>query len=355
MDPRGVLVVEDPGFQAGMTRSGVVEALQHVANRPIAHHVLDVLESTGVDDVVVACSVELGGEIRSCLAGREPRNRTRLRYVEQPAPVDLAAGLSLAAPLIGAAPCIAHVASGLLEEPLTPFVQHLVDASPDVVLIVHQGPPSETHLSAATQEMLHIAELDPKRAALGMAGVSLFGPGALSQVAEAGWPVGGDVNLTAAAERIAAAGGTFHVRIADAWRRYAGSPVDLLQLNRIALDRLESDQCRQDDNGNRIEGRVRVHDGASIRESVIVGPAVIGADARIADAYIGPYTSIGADARIEGAEIERSIIAAGASIMHIGCRLAGSVIGQNARVVRDFSLPRAIRLCVADGAEVALC
>ncbi len=67
------------------------------------------------------------------------------------------------------------------------------------------------------------------------------------------------------------------------------------------------------------------------------------------------YTSIGADARIEGAEIERSIILPGATITHIGGRLVGSVIGRQARIFRDFSLPRALRLNVGDGDEVALC
>ena len=45
----------------------------------------------------------------------------------------------------------------------------------------------------------------------------------------------------------------------------------------------------------------------------------------------------------------------GASITHIGGRLVGSVVGRDARVFRDFSLPRALRLNVGDGGEVALC
>ena len=89
--------------------------------------------------------------------------------------------------------------------------------------------------------------------------------------------------------------------------------------------------------------------------SVIVGPAVIGSGARITDSYIGPYTSIGERARVEGTEVERSIIASGASVMHVGGRLVASVVGRDARVFRDFSLPRALRLRVGDGTEVALC
>jgi hypothetical protein len=54
---------------------------------------------------------------------------------------------------------------------------------------------------------------------------------------------------------------------------------------------------------------------------VVVGPVVIGAEAEIAAAYMGPYSSVSA--------------------------YAGGF--------RDVSVPRAIRLRVAAGAKVALC
>lgn len=354
MQVRGVMLVED--IDSAQPQGGG-RALAHVANRPIAHHVLDMLEGAGVEEVVVASSANRAREIRECLAAREPPELAVVRYVEQRAPVDLAGALRLAAPLIGGAPCIVHVASGLLGDPLAPLLEAVRGDSPDVVMVVHQGPAPEGHLSAATQEMLHVAELDPQRAALGIAGVCSFGPGALSSVATADWQTGSDVDLTLVAERVTAAGGSFIVRFADAWRSYKGNPIDLLELNRIALDQLEAAPCRPTNNGNcnRIEGRVRIHDQATVRASVIVGPAVIGPGAHVADSYIGPYTSIGAGARVEGTEIERSIISAGASVMHVGGRLVASVVGRDARIFRDFSLPRALRVRVGDGTEVALC
>jgi hypothetical protein len=41
--------------------------------------------------------------------------------------------------------------------------------------------------------------------------------------------------------------------------------------------------------------------------------------------------------------------------MHVGSRLVSSVVGRDARVFRDFSVPRAVRLRVGDGTEIALC
>jgi glucose-1-phosphate thymidylyltransferase len=276
-------------------------------------------------------------------------------YVAQQDPVDLVAALGLAAPIVGNAPCIVHVANGLLADPLLPLVGRLRGDSPDVMLVLHQGSRPDDQLSLATQELLRVAALDPKRDALGMAGVCLFGRDALRQASAAPWRTGSEFDLTTVSDRITAAGGAFGVLPVNAWRRYAGDPLDLLELNRIALDRLDAEPHRPSNNGTRIEGRVWIHQSALVDASVIVGPTIIGRDARLADAYIGPYTSIGANARIEGAEIERSIVADGASITHVGGRIVSSVVGRNARIFRDFSLPRAMRLRVGDGTEVALC
>jgi glucose-1-phosphate thymidylyltransferase len=143
--------------------------------------------------------------------------------------------------------------------------------------------------------------------------------------------------------------------VLDGWRGYRGRPSELLELNRLVLDRLDGDPPRLGRDGNRIEGRVQIHADASVRDSVIAGPVVIAAHARVADAYIGPYTAIGRGATVEGAEVERSIIADGASVVHVGTRITASVVGPGARVFRDFSLPRALRLHVGDDAEVGIC
>ena len=78
---------------------------------------------------------------------------------------------------------------------------------------------------------------------------------------------------------------------------------------------------------------------------VVVGPVVIGPKARIADAYIGPYTSVGAWAQVEGAEIERSIISPGARVMHVGTRLVSDMIVSVDLSRRPFT-------CVGDTGDV---
>jgi glucose-1-phosphate thymidylyltransferase len=340
----------------GPARPGRAAALEPIANRPIAHHVLDELESVGVSQIVVVFPISVSQQIRESLATYVPLNGVAFSYLEHEGPLDVAAAITAAASAVGSAPCIVHVGSGLLGEPLSSFVDRVGAGSLDASLFVHQGGGcSGGSLSRATKDMLHIEEFDPARAALGLAGVGLFGRDALRCAAAAPWNRADEVDLTALAERLKASGGTLQVLPANSWRNYAGDPLDLLELNRLALERIDPSPTRADNNGNRTEGCVFVDPGALVRSSVIVGPAVIGPGAAVIDAYIGPYTSIGARARIEGVEIERSIISEGASVQHVGGRIVSSIVGRDARVFRDFSLPRALRLRVGDGTEVALC
>jgi glucose-1-phosphate thymidylyltransferase len=352
--------VEDPGEALG--DSAVVPATEFVANRPIAHHVLDALETAGVGEVIVVVSERSAERVRDCLGHRHTSSVAPLRFVSHHGPIQLATALSLAAPMIEQAPCIVHAAGGLLAEPLAPLASGLDDGS-DAVLTLHQTPFPDERLSTRAQSLLHLSELDPSRSALGVAGVWVFGPGAIQRAAGGDLANGASaardlrdgIDLAVVAERITSAGGRIDVRVVDLWRAYHGEAADLLELNRIVLDGIDSDLPLSISETNRVEGRVCIHETASVTNSVLVGPVVIGRGARISDAYIGPYTAVGPGVRIEGAEIERSIVFADAHLSHVGCRMTDSVVGRGSHVFRDFSLPRALRLRVGSDAELGLC
>jgi glucose-1-phosphate thymidylyltransferase len=329
-------------------------SLQRIANRPIVCHVLDALTAAGVAEIAVLTPAGLAREIATCIEGGGPR--AEVRYLAYDAPGDPGAALRAIVEFANGAPTIVHRADGLLGQPLAPFLELLCEDGSDIVLLVAQGARNTERLGPATQRMLRVAELDPARAGLGMAGVCVLGACALDDLrcTEA---CQGEFELGAVAEWLIARESTrAQVRIVREWHSFRGEALDLLDMNRAALDGLERQVASALQlEGNRFEGRVFIDPTASVASSVICGPVIVGAGAHIADSYIGPHTAIGAGVHVEGAEIERSIVFAGASIIHVGGRLVASVVGRDARVFRDFSVPRAMRLQVADGDEVALC
>jgi glucose-1-phosphate thymidylyltransferase len=353
---KGVIVVAPTARSSGPWLDATrATSLQRVGNRPIACHVLDALASAGVVDVALLTPPDLAEEVMHCI-DREGPPGMAVRQIMYDEGVETAAALEAVSEFLAGAAAIVHRADGLLGQPLAPLLELLDgEEAPEILLLVAEHARNAERLGPATQRVLRIAELDPMRATLGIAGTCLLAPGVL-EAQELAEHSTSPLEPAALAEALIATGDrTVQVGVVHDWRSFAGDTADLLDLNRSVLDALECRSPAQNLDGNRFEGHIRIDATASVTSSVICGPVVVGAGACVADAYIGPHTSIGERVHVEGAEIERSIILAGASILHVGGRLVASVVGRDARIFRDFSVPRAMRLQVGDGDEVALC
>jgi glucose-1-phosphate thymidylyltransferase len=99
---------------------------------------------------------------------------------------------------------------------------------------------------------------------------------------------------------------------------------------------------------------VAIESEARLEGSVVRGPAIIGAGARITDAYIGPYSSIGEGVEVIRSEVEHSIILAGSRVADLGARMEASLLGRNVRVERSDGVPQTIRMMVGDNSEVGI-
>lgn len=303
----------------------------------------------GADQLVIGGTADVLIDVRACLS-RYRLESVRFDYAvcaEGADPIDV---FREAAQLVGAAPCVVHVGEGLLDHPIAPYFESLQTQSLDLVLLC-QGPSSACAPYGSRRQHGAVPSVP---SIPWDAGIGVFGPGAFRDACQRD-PGEGASGLGMLAQQLSDGGGHVQVSLADGWRSYSGDPQELLELNRLALDLLPPPIRHASDQQNQIEGRVDIDRTASVTASVIVGPVVIGEGAEVINAYLGPYTSVGAGARIEGAEIERSIISPGASVMHVGARLVSSVVGRGAHVFRDFSLPRAMRLRLGEGDEVAVC
>ncbi len=366
---KGVVVIPNTtrwtGPWLGATRR---LSLQRVANRPIVCHVLDTMLEAGIVDIAVLLPHDAIGEISACISAEGPPGIS-VRYLEHYPEESPDQALTAVAEFAAGDLCVLHRANGMLGEPLAQFAESLRADSLDALLLVQDDGREAPRLRLVGQRQRPldpIAEGSPALPAA--AGVCVLGPGALRRLGTGtaqtgaggrlnaeGMEPGQELDLALMALALAREGARVYTRAVQGWRIFTGDAQDLLAMNRAALDRLDPEATMVATDGNRFEGAVAIHPTASVTSSVIIGPVIIGADALIADSYIGPHTSIGERVRIEGAELERSIVLADASLLHVGGRLVASVVGRQARIFRDFSMPRALRLHVGDGDEVALC
>lgn len=352
MTAKGVVIVPSAIAPHGrwLDSTGAASLLP-VANRPIICHALDALDDAGVQEIAVLSPRRLLEEISHRVRG-DSRRHAQVRYLDCDA---ASSWLSTLAAFARGAPTILHSSDGILVEPLRPLANLLAGERADALLLTTEAGHTASALGSAAQRALGLAPLRPDRATLGLAGVCFVAAGVLDSLAVRAMAPAA-CGLADLAELLSAARPSgIRARVVRGWHGFGGKASDLLEINRVALDRLESPRPGQYETGNRLEGAVEIDPSASVCASVISGPAVIGASATIKDSYIGPHTSIGDGVQLEGAEIEKSIVFAGASIRNVADRLVGSVIGQDTKVFRDFSVPRAMRLCIGDGDEVALC
>ncbi|HTV21940.1 MAG TPA: hypothetical protein VMG12_24790 [Polyangiaceae bacterium] len=352
---KGVIVVPDStratGPWLGVTRT---PSLQRVANRPIVCHVLDALADAGAVEIAVAAPPEVAAEVIRCVESDGPPGVT-VHHLLDERRGGRGDALREAAEFVADAPCILHRADGLLCEPiLTTIEQPEHGVARDATLLVNNTRRSAMLRLVATKQVEDEHENGaPALGASGVAGACILGPGVMSGLSA---PHAMQLlDFAAITEQLARGGASTQVQVARRWHHFAGDAHDLLDMNRAILDALDCEALPGPGDGNHFEGNIAIHPSARVIASVIIGPAVIGADASISDSYIGPHTSIGEHVRIEGAELERSIVLAGASVLHVGSRLVTSIVGRNARVFRDLSMPRALRLQVGEGDEVALC
>jgi glucose-1-phosphate thymidylyltransferase len=327
-----------------------------IANRPLVCHALDMLRAAGIEQVAVVSSPETGAKLRQAIEASDSAS-DGLSYVEHDEQRGLGDALHAAEPFLGGAPFVLHLADSLTTGGLRRFVR-LEDSDPpdDALVLMQHAPAVEAGgvVELTSGRLLGVLKRSADTANdLVPAGVYVFGPRVLDAADDL--PAdGGELGVAAAVEGLLRNGGRVRTQCVDTWWRYRARPEALLEANRLMLEQLPRTSPTALREDIRLEGRVLVHPTAELESVTIRGPAIVGPGASVRHAYVGPYTAIGQGVTIEGAEVENSILLPGATVSHAGCRLEASVVGNRAKVTRDFRLPSALRLCVGDGAEVSL-
>jgi glucose-1-phosphate thymidylyltransferase len=314
-------------------------ALLPVGNKPLVLHALEELIDAGIDEVAIVSEPCLAEEVHE-LVEASVHDRIATIHVVGKRHLFLDA-LRQVASFVGVDSFLVHLGDSLTRGGLTPAIQGRPILGNDVLALVEEN----GH---------EVTPLGPGLASMRAAGIYVFGPGVLNVDGQSDAPEDWDLEIAGTTDRLAAAGGRIEVRPVHDWWRYRPRPDALLQANRFFLSGIRGGPTDAWLENTDLQGPVILHPSVRLTSTIVRGPVIIGPGAEIRDAYVGPYSSIGANVLIENAEVEHSIILPGASIRHLGGRLEASVVGPQARIFRDFRLPRAFRVNVGEGAEIAI-
>jgi len=326
-----------------------------VANKPVLFYGIEAMAEAGIVDIGIIIAPETGAEIRAA-AGDGSRFGVQITYVEQDAPLGLAHAVLTAEQFLDNDPFVMYLGDNLLQGGISGLVESFRASRPDALILLTPVPDPEN---------FGVAELDggrvvrlvekPKQPAtdLALVGVYMFTAG-IHDAARAIEPSArGELEITDAIQYLVDGGRRVEPHIVKGWWKDTGRLDDMLEANRLILDRIEP-RVEGDLIESQCDGRVVVEPGARLERTSVRGPAIIGAGARLTDCYIGPYTAIGEDCVICEAEVEHSILLAGSSVRNLEGRMESSLLGRNVTISRGVRQPKAYRFMVGDNSEIGI-
>jgi glucose-1-phosphate thymidylyltransferase len=326
-----------------------------VANKPVLFYGIEAMAAAGIEQIGIIIAPETGDEIREAV-GDGAQFGVAVTYVEQDRPGGLAHASLTAEAYLDGEPFVMYLGDNLLQGGITDLVDSFRANAPDALILL---------TPVSDPQNYGVAELDGERVTrlvekpadpatnLALVGVYMFTAG-IHDAARAIVPSArGELEITDAIQYLVDDGKRVEPHIVRGWWKDTGRLDDMLEANRLVLDRIEP-RLEGELVDSRCDGRVVVEPGALLERTTVRGPAIIGAGTRITDAYIGPYTAIGADCVITSAEVEHSILLEGSKVCDLEGRMESSLLGRNVTIARGVRQPRAYRFMVGDNSEIGI-
>ncbi|MDP9194796.1 MAG: glucose-1-phosphate thymidylyltransferase [Acidobacteriota bacterium] len=327
-----------------------------VANKPVLVYGIEAIVGAGIEEIAIILSPETGPEIRECI-GDGSRYGAVITYIEQDAPRGLAHAVLTAEPFLRESPFVMYLGDNLLQHGITPLVEEYrsLECNSEILLTKVANPSQFGVAELDGDRVVRLTEKPPEpKSDLALVGVYMFDANIFKAARAIKPSKRGELEITDAIQWLLDNGYSVHPHIVKGWWKDTGKIEDMLEANRTVLDTFENDVRGNVIGESHIEGKVVVEEGAQIIDSTVRGPAIIGRDARIAHAYVGPYTSIGNRCAIEHCEIENSIVLEGSAITHVDGRIEASLIGKNVKIGKTHRKPAAYRFILGDNSEVGI-
>lgn len=326
-----------------------------VANKPVLFYGIEAMAHAGITEIGIIIAPETGDEIREA-AGDGSQFGVAITYIPQSAPLGLAHAVLTAEEFLGDSAFVMYLGDNLLQGGIDELVADFKANEPDAMILLTPVPDPEHYGVAELEDgrVVALAEkpLEPKTD-LALVGVYLFTP-LIHEAAKAIEPSArGELEITDAIQWMVDQGKRIDPHIVQGWWKDTGRVADMLEANRLVLDTLER-RIEGEIIDSEVEGRVVIEAGAVVTRARVLGPAIIGARARLSDCYIGPYTAIAEDCVVQGAEVEYSILLAGSSVRNLDGRMEASLLGKDAGILRGDRQPRAHRFVVGDHSTIEI-
>jgi glucose-1-phosphate thymidylyltransferase len=326
-----------------------------VANKPVLFYVLEAIADAGIRDVGI-----IVGDTAPAIEAAVGDGRAfglDATYIRQQAPLGLAHAVLIARDYLGDDDFVMYLGDNFIVGGITPLVDEFAASRPDAQIMLTTVPDPRQFGVAELDETGAVVGLAEKpchpKSDLALVGVYIFTPAVHEAVRQLKPSGRGELEITEALQWLIDDGRKIASTLVTGYWKDTGNVTDMLEVNRMVLEGMETRQLGVVDSATEIIGRVQVETGAVISRSRIVGPAIIGHGTHVEGSYIGPFTSVAANCAVVDSEIEYSILLRGASVRGVR-RIEASLIGHEVEVTPAPRMPRAHRLVLGDHSKVQI-
>ncbi|MEM7032910.1 MAG: glucose-1-phosphate thymidylyltransferase [Chloroflexota bacterium] len=327
-----------------------------LSNKPVLVRVIETIKEAGITDLGIVIG-DTGNEVRSAI-GNGDRWGVKVTYIEQDQPLGLAHAVKISADFLGKDRFVMFLGDNVIQGGISKLIAQFSksDYNSQVVLTHVEDPRqfgvAELDNEGQIKQLIEKPEHPPSNLAL--VGIYMFDHHIMEAVNAITPSWRGELEITHAIQWLIDQGHNVHPYVHHGWWIDTGKPKDMIEANSYVLEELKPTVDGYIDRDSEVDARVTIEQGAEIINSVIRGPAIIGKNSRIVNAYIGPFTSIYHDCLVENAEIARSILLENCQVRNINGRIEDSLIGRNVVIHRSPIRPKSYKFTLGDNSVLGL-
>jgi glucose-1-phosphate thymidylyltransferase len=324
--------------------------------------------AAGITDIGIVVG-DTHAEIEAAI-GDGSRFGASITYIKQDAPLGLAHCVLIARDFLGADDFVVYLGDNMLQQGIEQFINRFelerkrapqlgdetTKAPAAQILLAHVNDPSSFGVAAIDGDgnVVHLVEKPAEPPSdLALVGVYLFDPTIHEAVRAIEPSPRGELEITDAIQWLIDHGHRVLHEVLEGWWIDTGKKDPLLDCNRLILETITPRIDGTVDAHSQVDGRVVIEAGAVLEHTTVRGPAIIGANTRLVNTYVGPFTSIANDCVIIDAEIEHSVVLERSRIVGVH-RIQDSLLGREVEVVRSQLRPQASRLMLGDHSRIEL-
>lgn len=325
-----------------------------VANKPVLFYAIEDVIEAGIHDIGIIVGPN-ADQVKKTVLSREWD--ANIEFIYQGEPKGLAHAILVGREFLGDDDFVMYLGDNILREGIVRHLEHFKKGNFDASILLQEVPnPQQFGVAELSEDGKTIKRLIEKPKVppsnLALVGIYFFKPVIHEAVRNIKPSWRNELEITDAIQWLIDHGYKVGWTKVTGWWKDTGKPEDILDANRLILDDIERN-IKVKTNA-RIIGRVVVEEGTEIDENTVIkGPAIIGKNCKIRNAYIGPYTSIGDNCIIENTEIEDSVILEGCEIRNAG-RILESLIGRGAKILKSDNHPVGRKLVIGDNSQLVL-